>query len=308
MKKLSIISGMLSKISHKKFELYVISRIIHKLDDPEIEYVFQQYATRDDQSGEYALIDLYLPQFDFAIEVDEPCHLKRMTEDQMRMKEIPEYYSISHIERVDCSQTIAAVNAKIDDIVNKINIIKARLIADGKYKPWDGLSGYDHYMNTGLLIINDHTKLSSPTEICRCFGLDNAGRQGSRTWTDPRDSRKYKLWWPKENYEDSDGHVSGRWYNKMEEDEEGTWIIEADMTSVQASEEHVKAARRERSRYPRRIVFFAKKNWTGDRVYDFWGVYELVDNVGKINIEGEKYDACIWKRVDDRFELPKLSI
>ena len=32
----------LSKISHKQYELYVISRIVHLLDDPEIEFVCQQ--------------------------------------------------------------------------------------------------------------------------------------------------------------------------------------------------------------------------------------------------------------------------
>ena len=124
MKKLSIISGMLSKISHKKFELYVISRIIHKLDDPEIQYVFQQYATRDAQSGKYALIDLYLPQFDFAIEVDEPHHLKRMTEDEMRMKDIAEYHSISHVERVDCSLYMSDATCKNKICVNTGKISK----------------------------------------------------------------------------------------------------------------------------------------------------------------------------------------
>ena len=74
MKRLEYISRSLSKIQHKKFELYVISRIIHKLDDPEIKYVFQQYAARDNNTGKYALIDLYLPQLGIAIEVDEAHH------------------------------------------------------------------------------------------------------------------------------------------------------------------------------------------------------------------------------------------
>ena len=32
-----------SKIKHKKWELFVITRILHLLDDPDIEYVCQQY-------------------------------------------------------------------------------------------------------------------------------------------------------------------------------------------------------------------------------------------------------------------------
>ena len=32
----------LSKISHKKWELFIVSRIIHNVDDPEIEFSCQQ--------------------------------------------------------------------------------------------------------------------------------------------------------------------------------------------------------------------------------------------------------------------------
>ena len=85
MKRLEFISRSLSKIQHKKFELYVISRIIHKLDDPEIKYVFQQYAARDNNTGKYALIDLYLPQLGIAIEVDEAHHKEQYTEDEIRV-------------------------------------------------------------------------------------------------------------------------------------------------------------------------------------------------------------------------------
>ena len=32
-----------SKISHKKWELYIVTRVLHLLDDPNVEYVCQQY-------------------------------------------------------------------------------------------------------------------------------------------------------------------------------------------------------------------------------------------------------------------------
>lgn len=47
---------MLSKIQKKKWENYVVNRIVHKLDDPEIEFICQQYVARSD--GKYALVDL----------------------------------------------------------------------------------------------------------------------------------------------------------------------------------------------------------------------------------------------------------
>ena len=119
MKRLEFISRSLSKIQHKKFELYVISRIIHKLDDPEIKYVFQQYAARDNNTGKYALIDLYLPQLGIAIEVDEAHHKEQYTEDEIRQKEI-EQLDIQ-VERVQCyEKRIEDVNNEIEKIIEKI--------------------------------------------------------------------------------------------------------------------------------------------------------------------------------------------
>ena len=78
----------LKKIQHKEYELYVLSGIIHRLNNPEIKYMFQQYARRDGEK--HALIDLYLPQFRIAIEVDEAQHNSDYgkTADEQRLKEI----------------------------------------------------------------------------------------------------------------------------------------------------------------------------------------------------------------------------
>lgn len=90
----------MSKIKHKKYELYVLSRIVHGLNDPGIKFKFQQYAKRNG-NGKYALIDLFLPQFNIAIEVDEAYHLAQLTEDEVRQNDI-EVLNID-VKRVDCS-------------------------------------------------------------------------------------------------------------------------------------------------------------------------------------------------------------
>ena len=78
----------LKKIQHKEYELYVLTGIVHRLNNPEIKYMFQQYARRDGEK--HALIDLYLPQFRIAIEVDEAQHNSDYgkTADELRLKEI----------------------------------------------------------------------------------------------------------------------------------------------------------------------------------------------------------------------------
>lgn len=59
--KLDYMATMFRKISHKRFETYVIQRIWHRLNDNEIQFVTQQYVDRP-KDDEYALADLYLPQ------------------------------------------------------------------------------------------------------------------------------------------------------------------------------------------------------------------------------------------------------
>ena len=61
-----------SKIQHKKWELYIITRIIHFLNDPDIEFVCQQLLkTRD---GKRYLADLCFPSLKLYYEIDEAQH------------------------------------------------------------------------------------------------------------------------------------------------------------------------------------------------------------------------------------------
>ena len=64
------------------------------------------------------MIDLFLPQFNIAIEVDEAYHLGQMEEDKVRQKDI-EVLNID-VKRIDCSKGIEEVNKQTDDIIELI--------------------------------------------------------------------------------------------------------------------------------------------------------------------------------------------
>ena len=55
--KANYVANSLSKMKHKRWELYVISRVIHLLDDLEIEFICQQVVLPDDGGRKFA--DLY---------------------------------------------------------------------------------------------------------------------------------------------------------------------------------------------------------------------------------------------------------
>ena len=60
-----------SRTNRKKWENYIITGIWHRLHDLSLQPVTQQYVKKDDG---YALLDLYFPQINFAVEVDESYH------------------------------------------------------------------------------------------------------------------------------------------------------------------------------------------------------------------------------------------
>lgn len=70
----------------KKHENYVITSFMHDERLRELKPLTQHYVPLADKN--YALIDLYYPQIDFAIEVDEPHHLEHINEDKERQRKI----------------------------------------------------------------------------------------------------------------------------------------------------------------------------------------------------------------------------
>ena len=296
--KLYQIAKSLSKIKHKKYELYVLSRIVHGLNDPGIKFKFQQYAKRN-ENGKYALIDLFLPQFNIAIEVDEAYHLAQLTEDEVRQNDI-EVLNID-VKRVDCSKGIVSVNTQTDKIINEI--IKAR--DKSTFNEWDGLSGYEHYQNERKFDVEDDTELCSVTEICNCFGFKSSVQRGGRNIHNSGDiddpSEKFLIWWPKENYEDSKGNISGDWYNKMEITDEGTIIHEYALDDNKRREHVVKTLNEKK----KRIVFYRKGNMFNDTLYRFAGVFELNVQETENSLKGNA-PQCVWERTETTFKLPEF--
>ena len=58
----------ISKIKHKKWELYIITRILHSLNDPDIEYTCQQFVKT--KSGRRYLADICFPTLKLYYEIE----------------------------------------------------------------------------------------------------------------------------------------------------------------------------------------------------------------------------------------------
>lgn len=164
--KLDYMERLFSKISKKKTECYVINRIWHQLNDERVKFVVQQYIKRT--QDKYALADLYLPQLNIFIEINEPFHQNNTEVDKIRNEEIINKTNADfHI--IDCGFTTEE-NGKeiihwrsIEDIHQQIFeivlLIKQRIQEKGeRFKAWEGENtlSVEYHQKKGFLKIENN--------------------------------------------------------------------------------------------------------------------------------------------------------
>lgn len=165
MDKKEYIVNQLKRTFHKKYENYCITRIIHKLDNEYIQFITQQLFKRPD--GKFALADLYFPQLNISVEIDEPHHLTQKEADKQRTLDIikadqeirKKYTGIEDIildpieeSRIEIREesSIEEINNEIDIVINKIEL-KISAMGD-KFVPWKNVyEPASYYIKKGFI-------------------------------------------------------------------------------------------------------------------------------------------------------------
>jgi very-short-patch-repair endonuclease len=190
----------LRKIRNKEWEFFIVSRIIHGLDDDEIEFVTQQLVRRPNKS--WALMDLYFPQFGLHIEIDEPKHLTQQEADAKRERDIVQITGSKtvHIEIAGSENTrksIATIRAEVDALIEDIKKRKELAIQDNSFEPWDFERQYSAapVIERGVVSIEDNVRFHLQEEALRCFGYQK-GRLQRGAWVIP-DGSNDVVWFPR---------------------------------------------------------------------------------------------------------------
>lgn len=276
MEKIDYILKQLSKTNKKNYENYVVTRIWNKLDNTDIKFITQQYISRPD--GSYALTDMYFPQLDIHIEIDEEHHSRKIKEDELREKDIINVTN-HQILRVDVTKGLEEIHKEIDDIIKKIsNRIKE---LEAKFIPWDLKKELDPrtYIEKGYIDVKDSVAFKKSVDACNCFGCNYQAWQKGAT-KHPIEKDK-EIWFPKL-------YPNGEWDNNISSDE--NIITEKNVHSNKVAE-HIKRVIEKRRH--KRIVFARVKSPLGDIMYRFKGLFEL-------NIEKTQIRNClIWEKTSD---------
>lgn len=268
----SYILNSLSKIRHKSWELFVISRILHKLDDPDVSFVCQQLVRRP--NGKRALTDLYFPQFQLFLEVDERRHEQAANKeaDKHRTEDIVSAANlIERRIRVSCEdgatpKPLHDVAAETDAFVNELRDLKAQAIASGEFVPWDfeGQYSADRHLSRGVLSLAGDTVFKFQREALRCLGY-SGGHYQRGSWTLHSDPTR-AAWFPR-LYE------TDHWDNDLSPD--GKVIRERKKAEGGGYEPLTY-----QEKWASRIVFARYQDNLGAALYRYLGEYQMMPEQG----------------------------
>lgn len=285
MNKEDYILRSLLKVSNKKWEFFIISRIIHNLSDDQIEFVTQQLVRRPD--GSRALTDLFFPQFGIHLEIDEPFHNNQNFKDFKREQDIIQITNHS-VRRIKISnekgeiRDLNAIRSDIDAFTQEIAELKLCMVKDSNFTPWDLEKKYtaENIIARGRVSISDNVVFRKQIEAMRCFGFKGKGWQKGG-WKIP-DGTNDILWFPRL-------FEHGIWKNELSSD--GTKIYErainddAKLSIIEQKKDH--------SMYPnRKIIVFAK-------ALDPLG-FKLLRYIGnfKVDLGHNSENEMVFNRVD----------
>ena len=249
-----------SKLINKKWELYVITRIIHLLNDPEIEFVCQQpIRSKDDNRF---LTDLCFPGLKLYCEIDEKHHAneENSNADISREKEILdatgfEEMRIAVYDENKNDRDLKDIDDEIDNFIDLIKQRKKDFLSEDKFFPWDYEKKLkpDYYIKKGYLDVDENARFKYHKDALSLFGY-KGGLYQRGTWNIP-DTNK-TVWFPK-FYENKD------WINTLSDDGKKISMKKIDYSKIENKEQW----------FP--IVFPHYKDSLGKFFYKFMGEFKL---------------------------------
>lgn len=305
------IVDQLHKSASKKYENYCISRIIAKLDNLDIKFITQKLLRR--KNGEIALADLYFPQIDFWVEIDESYHNGQTDKDTQRTKEVLKEENairskLAKFEEVPLRLlddparisifdenreiTIEEINAKIDEIVLSINEKIQQQVKKGTFLPWKTVyETPDFYKKRGYLLASEDARFSTIWEVSELF---NKGyKKGTQKCWFPvgKKQKGYEyVWCPKLKLYDCD-FSSIPYRNTLSED--GLYIYES------AENDNDTFVSNPKCRNEIRYVFPFYRDESGKKSYKFIGIYTFDEEETNRN----NNRARAWKRKKTRLDF-----
>ena len=253
----------------KAYENFIVNAIYTKVNNSELIPVTQQYV-KDTINDKYYFIDLYFPQINFGIEIDEMQHNDEKNQENDKIRE--DYITSAiecEIERIPIykktndqwqKRTYNEICEDINQIVDKIN---TKIEEKGGIKWETNEERKNAVINRGVFNINDNVYYSSITEILEICGkkIKQARRCGYTLNNDDY------LWVPKLTV---DSNKNDNNFNNFLND---------GGKSITEKNEKGNFPNADDEKQKRRVVFMRIKDIFGKNAIKFVGVFKLDKNL-----------------------------
>ena len=251
------ITRTFQKLSGKRWELYVVTRVVHLLNDPDIEYVCQQYINPP-QNKSYYLADLAFPSLKLYLEIDEGQH----SSDSHKRSDARRDAEILDATNWECkrisveNKNIDLINREIDDFIRYVVAKKDNLIRLGNTITWNYDEKFqpEFYIKKSKICVEDNVSLFSHRDVLRLFGY-KGGHYQRAVWRIEKFNEM--VWFPK-LYPNSD------WENSFNKDTNTITEHRKDFRDIGLPDQNDQ---------PNRLVFAHQKNIFGKTVYKFYGIF-----------------------------------
>lgn len=302
MDKKEYIVNQLKRTYGKKYENYCITRIINKLDNLNVQFVTQQLFKRSD--GKFAYADLFFPQLNISIEIDESHHLNQNEEDAQRTKDIIEtdkkiretYTGLEDIildpieeYRISANymNTIEEINENIDNIVK---VLQQKISKMGNnFIPWKSV--YDnasYFLDRGYIDKCDNAKFQTIDDIGKLFNINKVPMGYKIHGYVPILNNSEYIWCPILKLSDNE-KILNNTENTISN--KGKYIFEY------FKKNNDKEVKKELNKNTKRYVFVKYKDEIGNISYKFIGIY-ILDKEKTL-----KENIRVWKRVETRINF-----
>lgn len=294
MDKIEYLIKTFSRTKRKDYENYILNAIWHKIDCLDIRPVTQQYVKGYD--NDYYLIDLYFPQINVGVEVDEAFHKSNRESDLKRELTIEEKLSsvredtLFELKRIDATLPLGELTKRIEGIAEEI---KQKLV-DKKITQWDtDVSIKTQIQKKGYISVDDFYRFRLITDVAnQLFFKEYKGYQQA-SFNISLSNEPAQVWFPTISTKEKEEH--SQWLNYLNEE----WSIITEMNI----REDGKAINHDLGEL--RVVFAKIKDSFGIFSYRYIGNFRLMEIS-----EDKKYRT--YKKVSDclyiDYEKEKLEI
>jgi len=285
-----------SKIKHKSWELYVITRIVHLLDDPEIEFICQQLIKTS--GGRRYFADLCFPSLKIYIEIDELHHANQQNQidDKFRKTEIIdvtnyEEYRLPIFNSQNKLRDLKEINDEILSIVELLKSKKTECKKTSEFIPWDYENKFspEPYIAKGYIDVKDNVSFLTHRDAMKCFGYTGGHFQRVSWKVKNSESR---LWFPKL-------YKNNMWDNSLSEDSQIITMKLDDGSSLDDWYEKINRRPSKSFWNLSDIVFAHYSNHLGQTVYKFLGEF-------KVSVTESDNFSVIYKRTKTRINFAAI--